>query len=59
MIAESDPDLLRSEFGRQVHDLVKSGKGTDAYDAWIERMNALDDPFKGNDALHARPCGSG
>ena len=27
MIAESNPDLLKTEFGRKVHDLVKSGKG--------------------------------
>src|ERR1051325_3439935 len=27
MIGESNPDLLKSEFGRKVHDLVKSGKG--------------------------------
>ena len=26
MIAESNPDLLKTEFGRKVHDLVKSGK---------------------------------
>ncbi len=51
LIAESDPELLRTEFGRQVHDLVKSGQGTEAYNVWIGRMNALDDPLKGNDAL--------
>ncbi len=50
-IAASDPELLKSEWGRKVHDLVKAGKGTDAYNAWIERMNALDDPFKGEDSL--------
>ena len=26
MIAESNPDLLKTEFGRKVHDLVKGGK---------------------------------
>ena len=51
MIAESNPDLLRTDFGRLVHDLVKSGQGPEAYEAWIKQMNALDDPLKGNDAL--------
>ena len=50
-IAASDPELLKSAWGKKVHDLVKAGKGTDAYNEWITRMNALDDPFKGNDAL--------
>jgi hypothetical protein len=50
-IAESDPELLKSDFGRKVHDLVKAGKGFDAYNEWIKRMSALDDPFKGNDAI--------
>ena len=36
MIAESNPDLLKTEFGRQVHDLVKSGQGGEAYNAWGE-----------------------
>ncbi len=31
MIAESNPELLRSEWGRMVHDLVKSGDGAGAY----------------------------
>ena len=51
MIAESNPELLRTEFGRLVHDLVKSGQGPQAYEAWITQMNALDDPLKGNEAL--------
>ena len=36
MIAESNPDLLKTDFGRKVHDLVKSGKGPEAYKEWIE-----------------------
>jgi Protein of unknown function (DUF3604) len=53
MIEESNPDLLKSEFGRKVHDLVKSGKGPEAYDVWIKAMNALKDPLKGNETLAA------
>jgi hypothetical protein len=51
MIAESNPDLLKTEFGRKVHDFVKSGKGTLAYDAWMAQMAKGQDPLKGNDAI--------
>jgi hypothetical protein len=51
MIAESNPDLLKTEWGRLVHDLVKAGKGPQAYEEWIKGMNAFKDPLKGNDAL--------
>ena len=47
MIAESNPELLKSEWGRKVHDLVKAGKGFDAYDAWGAAMMARQDPLKG------------
>jgi hypothetical protein len=51
MIAESNPDLLKTEFGRLVHDLVKSGKGGDAYNAWGEKMLVRQDPLKGSEAI--------
>ena len=51
MIAESNADLLNSEFGRLVHDLVKSDRGPEAYMAWIERMNARQDPLAGQGEL--------
>lgn len=51
MIEESNPDLLKTEWGRRVHDLVKSGKGGDAYNVWGAAMIARQDPLKGNDAL--------
>jgi Protein of unknown function (DUF3604) len=51
MIAESNPDLLKTEWGRMVHDLVKSGKGGEAYNAWGEKMVARQDPLKGNEAI--------
>ena len=51
MIAESNPDLLKTEFGRRVHDLVKSGHGGEAYNAWGEVMIKRQDPLKGNDAI--------
>jgi hypothetical protein len=51
MIAESNPDLLKTEFGRMVHDLVKSGKGGEAYNAWGERMIVRQDPLQGQEAI--------
>ena len=35
MIAESNPDLLKNPWGKKAHDLVKSGKGLDAFNEWI------------------------
>ena len=31
MIAESNPDLLRTTFGREIHDLVRDGRPGDAF----------------------------
>ena len=45
MIAESNPKLLATEWGRKVHDLVKAGRGPEAYEAWIVPMNARQDPL--------------
>ncbi len=51
LIEESNPDLLRNDFGRRVHDLVKSGKGGEAYNLWGESMLIRQDPLKGNEAV--------
>ena len=34
MIAEANPDLLRTEFGRKIFDLVRAGDYGDAYALW-------------------------
>jgi hypothetical protein len=34
MIAESNPDLLKDPWGKQVHDMVKAGKFWDAFLKW-------------------------
>ena len=34
MINESNPELLKDPMGKKYHDLVKSGKGWDAYQIW-------------------------
>ena len=56
MIAASDPGLLQSEWGKKVHDLVKAGKGPDAFNMWAAAMQALKDPFKGQEKTMAEPA---
>ncbi len=51
LIAESSPDLLKTEFGREIHGLVHGGDLWAAYTLWGEGMLAGNDPLKGNDAL--------
>jgi len=51
MIAESNPELLRTEFGREIHGLVKGGKPFEAYALWGSGMAARQDPLAGNEAL--------
>jgi hypothetical protein len=59
MIAESDPALLKSEWGKKVHDLAKTGtiegQGA-AFNMWIAAMQELKDPFKGQEESMARPA---
>jgi hypothetical protein len=59
MIAESSPGLLKNEWGRKVHDLVKTGTiegQSQAFDMWLAAMQALKDPFKGQEEEMARPA---
>jgi hypothetical protein len=51
MIAEKNPDLLKTEFGKQISDLVYAGEYGDAYSLWGQGMQTGIDPLKGNDAL--------
>ena len=50
MIAESNPQLLRNPWGRQIHDLVKSGDPLAAFVLWGQSMSANSDPLD-NDEL--------
>ena len=47
-IAESNPELLKNEWGKMQHDLVKQGTegGIKAYDNWMAVMGARKDPLK-------------
>jgi len=51
LIAESDPELLRTEFGQKIHGLVKGGDPMGAYALWGSYMAKREDPLKGRDAL--------
>jgi len=51
LIAEKNPDLLQTDFGREISGLVYSGKYGDAYALWGSGMASGKDPLKGNDAL--------
>jgi len=48
MIEESDPELLKDPMGKKYHDLVKSGKGWDAYQIWkksgADRKDSMPNP---------------
>jgi len=45
-IDESNPELLKSEWGRMVHDMVKAGNSRDAFQAWIrDAVTAGKDPI--------------
>lgn len=51
MIAESNPELLKSDWGRAIHDLVKDGKPGEAFAMWGEGMSTLKDPLAGQEAI--------
>ena len=51
LIAESNPELLKTEFGRKIHDLVKSGDGGAAYNLWGGGMAERKDPLKDNASI--------
>jgi hypothetical protein len=59
MIASSDPALLKSEWGKKVHDLARSGtiegQGA-AFNMWLAAMQELKDPFKGQEKTMVQPA---
>lgn len=51
MAVARDPDLLKTEFGRKVADLIAAKKGLQAYDLWMRGALTGVDPLKGQTAL--------
>jgi len=51
MIAESNPGLLQTAFGREIHGLVTPGKHWDAYRLWGGGLSTLKDPLQGQEEL--------
>ena len=51
MIAESNSEFLKTEFGRKVHKLVNDGDAWRAYSEWGKYMSAGEDPLAGETAL--------
>ncbi len=51
MIAESDSALLKSDWGRAIHDLVMDGKPDDAYTMWGEGLITRKDPLADHGGL--------
>lgn len=47
-IAESNADLLKNSWGKEIHDKVKSGDFTGAFDMWVKQINAQDNKLKGS-----------
>jgi hypothetical protein len=47
-VAASDPELLANAWGKELHDKVKAGEPMAAFDMWVGRMGARDDPLKGS-----------
>jgi hypothetical protein len=48
-VAASDPELLANAWGKELHDKVKAGEPMAAFDMWVGRMGARDDPLKGSE----------
>jgi len=53
MIESSDPELLKDPMGKKYHDLVKSGKGWEAYQIWKKSGATVKDSMP-NPQLQAR-----
>jgi hypothetical protein len=54
MIDSSDPILLKNEVGRQWHDMVKAGKGFEAFGDWVQRGSTTGkDPIDSPEMMRA------
>ncbi len=53
LIEESDPRLMASEWGKQVHDLTKAGKHAEAYALWGAGVTTRQDPLSDIEGLQS------
>lgn len=51
MVVRSDPELLKSPWGRRVHDAFHSGNPTGAYELWMAARQDNRDPLQGFDGV--------
>jgi hypothetical protein len=50
-IAQSDPLLLASPWGKQIHDLVKAGQPMEAFDMFVAQIMKGENALEGDDML--------
>ena len=50
-IAKSDPLLLASSWGKEIHDLVKAGKPMEAFDMFVAQIMKGENALEGDDML--------
>jgi len=46
-IAESNAELLKNDWGKEIHDAVKANNPTAAFDMWINQVNLKEDKLAG------------
>ena len=51
LIAKSDPELLKTKYGRKMHDLVKAGKGQEAFFLWVSEGMSKNTDLINNPAM--------
>ena len=55
-IIEGNPIVTENAWGKIVSDAVRTGTlegATKAYDMWVEKLNSVEDPFKGDSRLQS------
>jgi hypothetical protein len=53
LAAAGDPNVLATDYGRRIHDLLQAGKGVQAFDEWRASKASGVDPMGGDEGLPA------
>ncbi len=53
LAAAGDPAVLKTDYGRRIHDLLQAGRGAEAFDEWRTSKAAGVDPMGGEEGLPA------